>query len=148
MGWLAKLFGGNISNVGDLFSKVVGTFKLSPEKAAELEALKENNKEKLAELDIQLQQQLNDAVTKEIEAASANIRAEAQTGDKYTSRARPSFLYVMLAIFIFNYMVFPLAGRAPLNYPEPLFWLFGSCMLGYTGARTWEKIGMAKAGNA
>lgn len=148
MGWLAKIFGGNIGNVGDLFSKIVGSFKLSPEKAAELEALKQANQQKLAELDIQLQQQAADAITKEIEAASANIRAEAQTGDKYTSRARPSFIYVMLAIFLSNYMIFPLVGRQPIAYPEPLFWLFGSCMLGYTGARTWEKIGLAKGGNA
>jgi hypothetical protein len=79
-------------------------------------------------------------MSREVEAASANIRAEATTGDKFTSRARPSFIYVMLVILVANYIVFPLGGKTPLNFPDALFWLFGSCMLGYTGARSWEKV--------
>lgn len=140
MGWLAKIFGGDVASVGDLFDKVIGAFKLSPEKKAELEALKEQNATELQKLQIELEGRVQDAISKEVEAASANIRAEAQTGDKYTSRARPSFIYVMLAIFICNFILFPLLKRPALEFPEALFWLFGSCMLGYTGARTWEKF--------
>jgi hypothetical protein len=134
---LSTILGGG---VGELFSKIVGTFKLSPEKAAELEAAKEAHAVELQKLEYELQDKLQDAMSREIEAASANIRAEATNGDKYTSRSRPSFIYVMLAIFICNYMIFPIIGRPAIAFPEPLFWLFGSCMLGYTGARTWEKI--------
>lgn len=137
---LEKLFGGGISSVGDVFAKIVSCFKLSPDKQAELLALKETNAEKLAELDKELQQKAMDYDAAAVEAASANIRAEEQSGDKYTSRARPSFIYLMLLIFFCNYILFPLLGKAPIIFPDALFWLFGSCMLGYTAARTWEKF--------
>jgi len=135
--WLLKLFGGDI---GDIFSKIVGTFKLSPEKAAELEELKQQNAVALAKLQIELQEQAQDAITKEIDAAGANIRAEATNGDKFTSRARPTFLYICNLIIFWNYVVVPMMKEKPVEFPEPLFWLFGSVMLGYVGARSWEKI--------
>ena len=135
---LAKIFG--VNDIGDLFSKIVGSFKLSPEKAAELAALKETHAADLAKLQMQMEMQAQDAISREVEAAGQNIRAEAQSGDKYTSRARPTFLYICNLIILCNFLIFPLAGRKPIDFPEPLFWLFGSVMLGYTGARTWEKI--------
>lgn len=141
---LTSLLGGS---VGEVFSKIVGTFKVSPEKKLELETLLKSHEFELAKAQAELESKLADYQAREIEAAGANIRAEAQSGDAYTSRARPSFIYVMLAIFICNYIAFPLMQRLPLTFPEPLFWLFGSCMLGYTGARTWEKFQSFKNGN-
>lgn len=141
---LGSLLGGNI---GELFSKIVGTFKLDPTKRAELESLKETHAAELAKIQLELESKVQDSISREIEAASANIRSEAGSGDRFTSRARPSFIYVMLAIFIANYLVFPLMKRPALEFPEALFWLFGSCMLGYTGARTWEKFQSIKNGN-
>src|SRR6266852_6509040 len=134
---LVKFLGGDL---GDTFSKIVGTFKLSPEKAAELEGLKETHAADLAKLQMEMEEKAQEAVTQEIEAAGANIRAEATNGDKYTSRARPTFLYICNLILFWNYLIVPTLGRTPVNFPEPLFWLFGSVMLGYVGARSWEKI--------
>jgi hypothetical protein len=133
-----KLLG--VNDIGDMFSKIVGTFKLSPEKAAEFASLKEQHAADLAKLQLQMEAQAQDAITREVEAASANIRAEAGSGDKYTSRARPTFLYICNLLLLCNFLIFPLIHREPIAFPEPLFWLFGSVMLGYTGARTWEKI--------
>jgi len=138
----AKVFGGDI---GDTFSKIVSTFKLSPDKAAELNALAETHRVELAKLQMEMEEKAQEAITQEIEAAGANIRAEATNGDKYTSRARPTFLYVCNVVLVCNYLVFPLIGRKPIDFPEPLFWLFGSVMLGYVGARSWEKISAVKA---
>ena len=127
---LKDLIGGSIAEaVGD----VVRIFKVDATQAAE-------HKHELAKIQADLESKIADFQAREIEAASANIRAEAGSGDRYTSRARPSFIYVMLSIFVCNYIIFPLAGRPLLEFPEPLFWLFGSCMLGYTGARAWEKV--------
>lgn len=89
---LLKIFGAD--NIGDVFSKIVGTFKLSPEKAAELESLKEQHAADLAKMQMDVKARTQEAVTREVEAASANIRAEATNGDKFASRARPTFLYV------------------------------------------------------
>jgi hypothetical protein len=138
---LASIFG---SNVGQLFKDVVGTFKLDPTKKAEIQAAIDDNSHEIAVKQLELELKIQDAVSREIESASSNIRAEATSGDKFTSRARPSFIYMMLGIMICNYVVFPLIGKPTIQYPEPLFWLFGSCMLGYTGMRTWEKIGLPK----
>jgi len=79
--------------------------------------------------------------------------AEAKSQDKWTSRARPSFLYVMYTMILFSlvmgvvYAVNPtVAGnitvgvRAWLNgIPGELWTLFGVGYLGYTGAREYGK---------
>ena len=84
-----------------------------------------------------------------IEARLQAIVAEANSADPWTSRARPSFLYVMYILILtaipmgllsaFN----PAAARdiaAGMNaylsgLPEPLYALFGTGYLGYTAAR-------------
>jgi hypothetical protein len=137
---LTQLFGSGVSSIGDVFTKVVGAFKLSPDKQAELTELAASNSEKLAELDREIQQNAMKYEADAVASASANIRAEEGSGDKYTARARPTFIYFMLLIFAANYILFPLLNKAPLQFPDSLFWLFGSCMLGYTAARSWEKV--------
>lgn len=138
MGILARL---GIGNVGDMFSKIVGTFKLSPEKAAELESLREANEVALQKMQIELEKNAQDAVSREIEAASANIRAEANTGDKVTQRARPTFLYLCYAVMAFAFIVCPLISLLKygtmevLKLPDMFYWLFGSGYLGYSGFR-------------
>ena len=82
------------------------------------------------------------------------IVAEANSTDPWTSRARPSFLYVMYAIILWSVPMGMLAAFRPdtasavatgmnayLNgLPEPLYALFGTGYLGYTVARQWGKI--------
>lgn len=133
---LDQILGGNL---GQLFTSIVGQFHLSAEDKAKFQAAIDANANQLALAQLDLQKKAEDTLQTEVTAASANIRADAASGDKYTSRARPSFIYVMLVIMAANYIVFPIAGKAPLAFPDALFWLFGSCMLGYTGARSWEK---------
>ena len=82
------------------------------------------------------------------------IIAEAQSVDPWTSRARPSFLYVMYIMLLWALPMGLVAAFRPemaqniaagmnayLNgIPEPLYALFGTGYLGYTAARTWGKI--------
>ena len=82
------------------------------------------------------------------------IVAEANSHDPWTSRARPSFLYVMYAMILWAVPMGVLAAFRPqaaidiargmnayLNgLPEPLYALFGTGYLGYTVARQWGKI--------
>lgn len=133
------------ANLGQLFKDVVSQFHLSPEDKAKMQAAIDENQKEIQLAQIALESKMQDGVAREVEAASANIRAEAATGDKYTSRARPSFLYIMQGILVANYVVFPLLGKAALVFPDAMFWLFGSCMLGYTGARMWEKVASMKS---
>lgn len=130
---LEKIIGGSI---GDVAAKIISLFKVPPEKALEHEA-------EMAKIQQDAIDKATAAAQAEIEAASANIRADAQSGDKFTQRARPSFMYIVEVILAWNYILAPLLNRRVLDLPEPLFWLFGSAILGYTGARTWEKFMLA-----
>lgn len=88
-----------------------------------------------------------------IQARLSAIIAEANSHDPWTSRARPSFLYVMYAMILWAIPMGLLAAFEPraskdiaagmnayLNgLPEPLYALFGTGYLGYTVARQWGK---------
>jgi hypothetical protein len=89
-----------------------------------------------------------------IEARLQAIVAEANSKDPWTSRARPSFLYVMYVLILtalpmgllsaFNPGAAADIARGMNAYlsglPEPLYALFGTGYLGYTAARQWGKI--------
>ena len=92
----------------------------------------------------------------ELEAINARLSAivaEANSADPWTSRARPSFLYVMYTLLLWAIPMGILAAFRPgmaqdiaagmnayLNgLPEPLYALFGTGYLGYTAARAWGK---------
>lgn len=89
-----------------------------------------------------------------IEARLQAIVAEANSADPWTSRARPSFLYVMYVLLLTALPMGVLAAFSPATardiaagmnaylsgLPEPLYALFGTGYLGYTAARQWGKI--------
>jgi hypothetical protein len=82
------------------------------------------------------------------------IVAEANSADPWTSRARPSFLYVMYALLLWAIPMGLISAARPdmaasiasgmnaylAGLPEPLYALFGTGYLGYTAARTWGKV--------
>jgi hypothetical protein len=129
-----------IGAVFDFGSKVID--KLFPDKT-EAERLK---------LELLRQQQAGEF--KELEARYSAIVAEAQSADPWTSRARPSFMYVMYLMILASIpMGFLFAFRPDVamavtagvkNWlaalPEEMWWLFGAGYLGYSGARMFEKV--------
>ena len=92
-------------------------------------------------------------VLKEVEAQLSPILAEAKSADPWTSRARPSFMYVIYILLLTSipmaivYAFDPLLATDLTNgfkdwlnaIPEPIINLFGMGYLGYTGARSFEK---------
>lgn len=116
--------------------------KVIPDKAA-------RDKAKLELLQLQGSQDLA-----EINARLSAIVAEANSHDPWTSRARPSFLYVMYLLLLWALPMGILAAFNPdralaiaqgmnaylTGLPEPLYALFGTGYLGYTAARQWGKI--------
>lgn len=87
------------------------------------------------------------------------IIAEANSPDPYTSRARPSFLYVVYILLLWSipmgvmFVVNPAVAERFIEgfklwlsaIPEPVLTLFGVVMTGYIGGRSWEKVkGVAK----
>ena len=89
----------------------------------------------------------------QVKTQMAAIIAEAQATDPWTSRARPSFLYVMYALVLWAIPMGLIAAVRPQmaadiaagmnaylsGIPEPLYALFGTGYLGYTAARSWGK---------
>lgn len=133
----------DITGLGAIFdfgSKIID--KLFPDKT-------EAEKLKLAML-----QQQQAGEFKDLEMRFSAIVAEANSQDPWTSRARPSFMYVMYALLLAALPMGVLFAFQPdtaqavtdgvgrwLNaLPEELWWLFGAGYLGYSGARTFEKV--------
>lgn len=116
--------------------------KVIPDKAA-------RDKAKLELLQLQGSQELQ-----QVNAQLSAIVAEANSKDPWTSRARPSFLYVIYVLLLWAIPMGLLAAFRPdmardiaggmnayLNgLPEPLYALFGTGYLGYTAARQWGKL--------
>jgi len=112
-----------------------------------------------ARAQIELLQLQQSGDLKEMETALSAIIAEANSPDPWTSRARPSFLYVVYILLlwaipmgvltVFNpesAKLFTEGFKAWMNaIPEPILTLFGTVMLGYVVGRSWEKVkGAAK----
>ena len=88
-----------------------------------------------------------------IAAQMQAILGEAQSPDPWTSRARPSFLYMMYTLILWSIPMGLIAAADPKmaagiangmtaylrGIPEELYALFGTGYLGYTAARTWGK---------
>jgi hypothetical protein len=127
------------SNLGQMFKDVVGQFHESAEDKAKFQSLIDANAAAIAAKQIELQEKAEDSYQVELNTASANIRAEMLTGDKFTVRARPSYIYVVEVILLGNFIVFPLLGKEPIKFPTDLYYLFGVCITGYIGARSWDK---------
>jgi hypothetical protein len=125
-----------IGPVASLIDKIIPDPKARD--AAKLELIKLQGSQELETLRTQL----------------SAIVAEAQSADPWTSRARPSFLYVMYAMIVWAIPMGLIAAVRPdaaahiaagmtayLNgLPEPLYALFGTGYLGYTAARQWGKV--------
>lgn len=84
----------------------------------------------------------------------AAILAEAKSPDPWTSRARPSFLYVIYVIILWSIPMGIIAAYSPdtaqsiahgmnsylRGIPDAMWGLFGTGYLGYTAARQWGKV--------
>ena len=112
------------------------------------------DKEARAKAKLELLQLEGTHELKQIEARLSAIVTEAQSPDPWTSRARPSFLYVMYVMLLCALPVGVLSLFAPeaagtiagamtaylRGLPEELYALFGTGYLGYTAARQWGKV--------
>ena len=108
----------------------------------------EKTKAKIALLEAEQSGQLE-----ELKTQLSAILAEAQSADPWTSRARPSFMYVIYILLLFG---IPMGFISAFNpdlalhvaqgfkawlaaIPDSLYSLFGVGYLGYVGARSYDK---------
>ncbi len=132
-----SLLAGGLIEIGTTLIK-----RLIPDKEAQAKA----------ELELALMQQNGEL--QELQTRMSAIVAEANSADPWTSRARPSFMYVFYFIIIMLTFVVPLIGvfnpDAMASFyanvatgfkaiPEEMWWTFSVGYLGYSGARSYEK---------
>lgn len=104
-----------------------------------------------AQMDLLMMQQNGEL--RELETRMSAILAEANSPDPWTSRARPSFLYVIYVMILMAIPMGILSAFRPdmasaiaagmqawlAAIPEDLYVLFGVGYVGYSGARMLEK---------
>lgn len=129
----------------EIGSKVIDKIFPDPAQrdAAKLELIKAQRSGELDEVKLQL----------------SAIISDSQSSDPWTSRARPSFLYVVYILLLWSIPMGMLAMFAPDKavaftagfkgwldaLPDPVLQLFGVVMTGYVAGRSWEKVkGAAK----
>jgi hypothetical protein len=128
-----------IGPISDILKAVIGRVWPDPEKQA------------LAQLELAKLAQSGELQEAQIRMSA--IIAEEQSSDPWTSRARPSFLYVMYIMILMSIpmgilyafnpaMALGIASgfKAWLNaIPDSLYGLFGVGYLGYTASRSYDK---------
>ena len=106
-----------------------------------------------AKAELELLKMSQDGELKLLATQMSAIVSEAQSPDPWTSRARPSFLYVMYILILWAIPMGILSAFKPevalaitggmTGYlsaiPDSLYALFGTGYLGYTAARQWGK---------
>lgn len=137
----------DITGIGAIFDfggKLID--KLFPDKIAQE---KERNAAQLAML-----QMTQSGELEELKTSLSAILAEAQSPDPWTSRARPSFLYVVYILLLWS---IPMGVLTIFNpdaavkfttgfngwmkaLPDSIIQLFGVVMTGYVLGRSWEKV--------
>lgn len=135
--------GFDITGLGSVFdfgSKIID--KIFPDKT-EAEKVK-----------LQLFQAQQAGEFKELEERMSAIKAEASSADPWTSRARPTFMYVVYVLILAAIPFSVLFAFSPgiatavvLGFkswlaaiPDSMLTLFGVGYVGYAGARSYEKV--------
>lgn len=128
-----------ISSIFAIGSKIIDKFFPNPEEKAK------------AQLEL-LQMQQNGELSL-VQTQLSAIIAEANSPDPWTSRARPSFLYVVYILLLWSIPMGVLTifkPEAAVSFtsgfqawmsaiPEPVLVLFGTVMTGYVVGRSYEK---------
>jgi hypothetical protein len=118
---------------------IIDAVHLDPAKKAELDS-------HLADIAAQAEQADKDLEGKLNDIAGQNIRTDSSSSDSVVRRARPIFLWIMAIAIGTNLLVFPLVslatghGLKPIDIPQTYLDIYKICMLGYTAARSVEKI--------
>lgn len=115
--------------------------------------------EQRAKAQLELLKMQQDGELDSVKVQLSAIIAEAQSSDPWTSRARPSFLYVVYILLLWSIPMGVLAVFRPdaaasftVGFkgwmgaiPDSILTLFGTVMTGYVLGRSWEKVkGAAK----
>lgn len=145
MAILDTIFGGGVGVFSKAIKDVIGSFKLDPEKKAEFQAAVDANAALLAQKELEIQGRIQEAITKEVEAAADIIKTEAQSQSWLPRNVRPLLMLLWggsIAANIYIPLIASLFGATiPMLVIDP--WVYKMttvCVTGYVGFRSFEKI--------
>lgn len=121
----------------DSVTAVISQFHMSPEEKAQAQ-------QAIADASAKAQQASADYDVQLNSIAGQNIRTETGSSDKFTSRARPSVIWMGTLLIFWNYGLVPVVGAAwklgPANLPDAFWWAWTTVVTGYVFNRSLEKI--------
>jgi hypothetical protein len=100
MSWISDIFGQSAKGLLDGLGGIIDQFHLSPEQ-------KEQFKLQMQALLQKRDDRIQETLRSELAAKERVLVAELSQGDNYTKRARPTVVYVGLAVIVFNYCIVP-----------------------------------------
>ncbi len=140
MGFLDNLFGGKggVGGIVGAVGQVINDLHTSEDEKAQ------------AKLELQkiinARREVAEATYRaELDARKQVLVAELQHGDAYTKRARPTIIYVGLAVIVLNYVVLPWLtrlggpGLPPIDLPDAFWYAWSGVAGAYALGRSYEK---------
>lgn len=112
------------------------------------------NPEEKTKAQLELMRMQQDGELEEMKTQLSAIISDSQSADPWTSRARPTFLYVVYILLLWSLPMGVLTifnpdaaeqftegfGAWMKAIPDPILQLFGVVMTGYVLGRSWEKV--------
>jgi hypothetical protein len=141
-GVLANILGGNaLGGVASIINAIKGK---NPEDAAKLQELLEKHQDAILAAQVAQDQAQRDENVSLNSIAGQNVRADAQSGDKFTGRARPAVIWVGLGIMAWNYVVVPMMAIhfkiQIVTFPDMFWETWGVVATGVVMTRTADKL--------
>lgn len=130
-------------NIGDVIEKVASPLERTIDNLHTSEEEKQMVKLEFKKMQHEMDMEIQNAVSKELDARKEVLLAE-MTGNDYQRNWRPTLMYMFMLILGFNFIVFPIAGiwtdkLTMLEYPTQFWTLLIGSMGGYIGLRSYEK---------
>lgn len=149
-GVVASIFGGGAGALTGGIASIINSIKgRNPEDAAKLQELMSKHEDLIVQTQADLEKAQRDENVKLNEIAGQNVRADAQSGDKWNARARPGVIWCGIVVLLINYGVIPFLqkyGFKPLDFPVYFWETWGVVTTGVVFTRTVDKAAQTALG--
>jgi len=140
MSWVADVFSGGLKGILNPIKEVMDEFHLSGEE-------KNNFVAKMEGILQRRDSEIEQTIRTELSAKASIIMAEMKQEDNFTKRARPTVVYVGLAVIVLNYCLFPNIAKffgvefVAVELPTEFWIAWGGIVATWTIGRSAEKRG-------
>lgn len=146
MSVIGTILSGGLNKIVGSIGNVIDSVHTSAEEKAKLEQAKMQIELEARRAMVEINMEMEKAYMADLADLREQIKLELSSDDPYVRRARPTFMYIMYAVIVFNFVVpsvvtFWAIPLKQIEVPTDLWYIFGGMFLGYSYLRTKEKIG-------